>query len=72
LGGELQAFDRRKEGKYHVTKLIDREPGFDRERRRLDAVGAFRREDVGAQELAARYLGDELDEAARAASARER
>jgi len=51
-------------GEDHLGQLFDGEPDFDRQRRRLDAVGALGRKQVRAEKLAARSFGNELDETA--------
>ena len=52
LGGQLQPFDRRQVGEDRLGELLHREPALDRQGRRLDAVGALRRQDVRAEQLA--------------------
>ena len=63
MGGELQSLDCGQVREDRLGQLLDREIALDGQHRGLDAVGAFGREDVRAEQLPAISVGDQLDQA---------
>src|SRR5215207_5024746 len=65
---ELQALDGGEIRKDRIREIVNGETLPDRQRRGLDAVGSFRREDMRAEQPAAAGVGHELDESTSVAS----
>ncbi len=64
LRGEFQTFDRGEIGEDHLPQLGIGQALLDGEGRRLNAVGTLRRQNMGADQLAGRAIGDQLDQPA--------